>query len=110
MKTIEGYPDYMRESIKLVEEKREKNMSKPVKPLLLDDREKILNKYHPDYMQGTKRKIKVGPDKGMLLYNGIADLLEAKTIIDPFISSKKVYTLPFLWITSVPSTLPSARM
>jgi succinate dehydrogenase / fumarate reductase flavoprotein subunit len=83
MKIIEGYPEYMRESIKLVEEKREKNMSNPVTPLSLTDREKILSKYHPDYMQGTKRKIKVGPDKGMLLYNGIADLLEAKTIIDP---------------------------
>ena len=45
-------------------------------------REEILNKYHPDYMKGTKRELKVGRDKGTILYNGIVDLLEARTVID----------------------------
>ena len=70
-------------SIKLVEEKREKNMSQPVKPMSMKAREEILSKYHPDYMKGTKRELKVGRDKGMLLYNGIVDLLEAKPVLDP---------------------------
>ncbi|MCK4415642.1 MAG: FAD-binding protein [Thermoplasmatales archaeon] len=83
MKTTDGYPDYMMKSIKLVEEKREKNMSRPVKPMSMEDREKILSKYHPDYMEGTKRELRVGIDKGKLLYNGIVDLLEAKPILDP---------------------------
>ncbi len=81
---IDGYPDYMMESIKLVEKKREKNMKTPVKPMSLKDREEILSKYHPDYMKETKRKVRIGPDKGKLLYNGIVDLLEAK----PVLSSK----------------------
>ncbi len=81
MKMIDGYPDYMMKSIKKVEEKRKRNMSKPVKPLSMGDREKILNEFHPDYMKNTKRKVKVGIDKGNLLYNGIVDLLEAKSIL-----------------------------
>jgi succinate dehydrogenase / fumarate reductase flavoprotein subunit len=83
VKLIEGYPDYMMKSIERVEEKREKNMAKPVKPMSMKAREEILNKYHPDYMVGTKRELKVGIDKGTILYNGIVDLLEARTVIDP---------------------------
>ena len=78
---IDGYPDYMMQSIKLVEKNREKNMKTPVKPMSMEAREKMLNKYHPDYMKGTKRKVKIGPNKGELLYNGIVDLLEAKPVL-----------------------------
>lgn len=80
---IDGYPDYMMESIKLVEKKREKNMNNPVNPMSMDAREKLLSKYHPDYMKSTKREVKIGPNKGELLYNGIVDLLEAKPILNP---------------------------
>ena len=79
----EGYPDYMLESIKLVEKNRERNMKNPVKPMSMKEREEMLRKYHPDYMIGTKRELKIGPDKGTLIYNGIADLLEAKPIVEP---------------------------
>jgi succinate dehydrogenase / fumarate reductase flavoprotein subunit len=56
-------------------------MKTPVKPMSMEAREKMLNKYHPDYMKGTKRKVKIGPNKGELLYNGIVDLLEAKPVL-----------------------------
>lgn len=80
---IEGYPDYMMKSIKLVEKKRDKNISTAVKPMNMKERDQVLKKYHPDYMESTKRKVKVGVDKGKVLYNGIVDLLEAKSILDP---------------------------
>ncbi len=83
MKIVDGYPDYMMKSIKLVEEKREKNMSTPVKPMTMKEREKILKEYHPDYMENTKRELRIGRDKGKLLYNGIVDLLEARPVLDP---------------------------
>ena len=83
MKLTDGYLDYMMKSIKKVEEKRKRNMSKSVKPLSMKDREKILNDFHPDYMKNTKRKVKIGIDKGKLLYNGIVDLLEAKSVLNP---------------------------
>ena len=83
MNLIGGYPEYMIKSIKQVEKKREKNMSEPVKPMSLKEREELLKKYHPDYMEGTKRELRVGIDKGQFLYNGIVDLLEAKPVLDP---------------------------
>jgi len=83
MKMTDGYPDYMMKSIKKVEEKRKRNMSKPVKPLSMEEREKILSDFHPDYMDNTKRKVKIGIDKGKMLYNGIVDLLEAKSVLNP---------------------------
>jgi len=70
-------------SIKLVEEKREYNMSHPVKPMSLKEREVTLRKYHPDYMEGTRRELRVGINKGEYLYNGIVDLLEARSVLDP---------------------------
>jgi succinate dehydrogenase / fumarate reductase flavoprotein subunit len=83
MELIDGYPDYMMESIKKVEEKRERNLSQQVKPMSMEAREEVLKKYHPDYMEGTKREVRVGPDKGKLMYNGIVDLLEARSVLDP---------------------------
>lgn len=82
MKLIDGYPEFMRDSIARVAEKRQKNISQPVKPLSLKDRLKILTAYHPDYMQGTRRKCRVGIDKGKEFYNGIAELLEAQLVLN----------------------------
>ena len=83
MKMIDGYPDYMMESIKLVEKKRDYNMKHPVKPMSMKEREDMLSKYHPDYMKGSRRELRVGIDKGQIFYNGIVDLLEARPILDP---------------------------
>ncbi|MEF8879920.1 MAG: FAD-binding protein [Candidatus Thermoplasmatota archaeon] len=83
MEIKDGYPDYMLESIKKVEKNRDKNMSTKAKSMSMDEREKILKNFHPDYRKDTKRKLRVGVDKGKLLYNGLVDLLESKTVIDP---------------------------
>ena len=80
---IDGYPDYMMKSIKLVEKKRDYNMKHPVKPMSLKEREEMLSKFHPDYMDGTRRELKIGVDKGHVFYNGIADLLESRPILNP---------------------------
>jgi len=82
MKMEDGYPEYMMDSIKKVEKKRDYNIKHPVKPMSMNERENMLSKYHPDYMKGTRRELLVGIDKGNFFYNGIVDLLEAKTVID----------------------------
>jgi succinate dehydrogenase / fumarate reductase flavoprotein subunit len=79
---IDGYPDYMMDSIKKVEKKRDDNIATRVKSLSMKEREEVLSKYHPDYMKDTKRKLQIGVDKGAVLYNGIVDLLEAKSVLD----------------------------
>lgn len=83
MRTIEGYPEYMYESIKLVEAKRESNLSKQVKPMSLEERDGVLRRFHPDYMEGTRREVRVGIDRGKSMYNGIVDLLESRSALDP---------------------------
>jgi succinate dehydrogenase / fumarate reductase flavoprotein subunit len=83
LKLIDGYPEFMIKSIKKVEKKREHNMSHPVKPMSMKEREEMLSKYHPDYMKGTRRKLKVGIDKDKWFYNGIVDLLEARPVLSP---------------------------
>ena len=83
MKLIDGYPEYMMESIKILEKKREHNMKHPVKPMSLKEREDMLSKYHPDYMHGTRRELRVGVDKGQVFYNGIVDLLESSPVLNP---------------------------
>ena len=83
MKMIDGYPDYMIESIKKVEKKRYYNMKHPVKPMSMNERQEMLSKYHPDFMKGTRRELKIGVDKGQVFYNGIVDLLEAAPILNP---------------------------
>jgi len=82
MKIIDGYPDYMMESIKKVEAKREKNLTLEHPAMTLEERQDVLNKYHPDFMEGTRREVKIGADKGNFMYNGIVELLEAKSILN----------------------------
>jgi len=83
MKIIEGYPDYMYESIKKVEETRPSRVGVIPKGMTLQEREEVLTKFHPDFMDGTRREVRFGPNKGELIYKGIVDLLEARPLIDP---------------------------
>lgn len=53
-------------------------------PLLsLKERQERLEKYHPDYMAGSRREIRVGPNKGYAIQPEMVDLLEARSRIDP---------------------------
>ena len=49
----------------------------------LEERNEILNKFHPDYKKSGKRQVKVGPSKGDLMPNEFADLIEAHPFIKP---------------------------
>ena len=63
---IEGYPEYMYESIRKVEKTRDKRIGKLVPQMSQKQREEILSQYHPDYTEGGKRKIRHGKNKGDL--------------------------------------------
>ncbi len=80
---VRGYPRYMRESIELVEETRERRLKEEIRRLSLEEREELLKKYHPDYKEGTKRPLKIGPNKGMIAPHEVIDLLEAHPLIQP---------------------------
>ncbi|MCD6431206.1 FAD-binding protein [Candidatus Bathyarchaeota archaeon] len=87
MKIIDGYPKSMRESIELVEKTRDERLKHPYKEtyrfLSLEEREELLQKFHPDYKREAKRALKVGPNKGDLVPHEIADILEAHPLVNP---------------------------
>lgn len=72
-----GYPPEFRESIKRVEETREKRLSETYPKTPPEEKEKLLRKWHPDYKAELKRKIRVGPSKGEIAPLEVANLLEA---------------------------------
>jgi len=83
-----GYTPELEELIKKIEATRPERVAMARRnehypALNLEEREQVLNKYHPDYQKEGKRKVKVGANKGDLFQNEVADLLESKSIIRP---------------------------
>ncbi len=79
-----GYPDYMRESIAKVEATRAQRLKDgSPKAMTADQREEVLQAWHPDYKADKKRALSVGPSKGELMPHEVADLFEAYPVIDP---------------------------
>ena len=83
------YPEYMRESLNLVEQTRQKRLEleksgKPVfPPMTADERDDVLNKFHPDYKKESRRVIRIGPNKGEAITTEVADMLESHSRIRP---------------------------
>lgn len=83
MELIGGYPEYMRKSIEKVEETREERLKTAVPPMSAEEREEILRKFHPDYREDSRRRLRVGANAGDLVYHEVADILEARPLVDP---------------------------
>jgi len=82
------YPDYMHDSLKKVDETRQKRLElersrKHVfPPMTAEEREDVLNKFHPDYKPESRRQVHIGPNKGELLTTEVADILESHSRIE----------------------------
>jgi len=100
------YPEYMRESLNRVAQTRNKRFElaksgKPVyPPMSAEEREEVLNKFHPDYKPEARRKVRVGPNKGESITTEVADILESHSRIKPeaFDLSKPDYETDILII------------
>ncbi len=83
------YPEYMRESLNLVEKTRPHRLEleksgKPVfPPMTAEEREEVLNRFHPDYRPEARRVVRIGPNKGEFLTTEVADMLESHSRIKP---------------------------
>ncbi len=83
------YPEYMMESIKMVEKTRPKRveiakLGKPiVEPMSLEERGEILNKFHPDYKPDSRKVVRIGPNKGEKITTEVVDQLESHSRINP---------------------------
>jgi len=78
----------MKELIKKVEATRPQRIELSRKneffpDLSLEEREKVLKKFHPDYMEGGRRAVKVGLNKGDVFPEEVVDLLESRGRIEP---------------------------
>jgi len=83
------YPEYMNESLQKVIQSRNERFElaksgKPVfPPMSAEEREDVLNKFHPDYKKESRRKIRIGPNKGEMITTEVADILESHSRIKP---------------------------
>ncbi|MFQ5711862.1 MAG: FAD-dependent oxidoreductase [Candidatus Geothermarchaeales archaeon] len=73
----------IKDLMKRVEETRSERLEEAPPRLKPDEKADLLQRFHPDYKPGTKRRVMVGPNKGDLMPNEFADLLEAYSLIDP---------------------------
>lgn len=47
-----------------------------------EEREEVLNKFHPDYKPDARRKVRIGPNKGEVITTEVADMLESHSRIE----------------------------
>ncbi|MFC1706168.1 FAD-binding protein [Planctomycetota bacterium] len=81
------YPEGLKELIKVVEKTRlerveRKKADQEIPFQSLDERKETL-KHHPDFKEEGRRELKVGPNKGYRIAHEMADLLEARSRVDP---------------------------
>jgi succinate dehydrogenase / fumarate reductase flavoprotein subunit/L-aspartate oxidase len=82
------YTQELKNLIKKVEATRPERVEKKrrgeeFRMLSLKEREERLRKYHPDFVEGARKEIRVGPNKGYAISPEIVRLLEAKSRVNP---------------------------
>ena len=80
LKFIGGYPEYMRKFIEVVNRTRAQRKDFTPEAMTMAERDEVL-RVHPDYAPGGKRAIRLGPNKGDIAPNEVADLLDAYPLI-----------------------------
>jgi len=83
------YPEYMRKSIRNVEKTRHERLKlarsgKAIFPMMsAEERQGVLDKFHPDYKKDARKKVRIGPNKGENITTKVVDQLEAYSRIKP---------------------------
>ena len=81
------YPPELKELIKTVERTRPERLASKKQgeefPMMsLAERQEML-RYHPDYREEGRRALALGPNKGYRIPHEFADLLEARSRVEP---------------------------
>ena len=77
------YPPQMQESVRKLEASRPQRLDQSYPFLTPQERQDILRRFHPDYVESSMREIRVGPNKGGRTPNELAQILEGQSWIDP---------------------------
>jgi len=80
---MNGYPEHMQELIIRVHNTRPGRKDKTFPYMNSAERKNILFDWHPDYKEGTKRPLKIGPNKGEIMPHEVANIIEAHPSINP---------------------------
>ena len=73
------YPEYMMESIKKVEATRSQRMVTEPRRLTAEEKDALLQKFHPDYRPEAFEEIKVGPNKGQKANKELVHMLHSNS-------------------------------
>jgi succinate dehydrogenase / fumarate reductase flavoprotein subunit len=76
------YTPEMLRLIEVVEQTREKRLQETFPRLTAEEKTNLLRSYHPDYMEGAMRPLKIGPNAGEKLPHAYVDLFESRSMID----------------------------
>jgi succinate dehydrogenase/fumarate reductase flavoprotein subunit len=73
-----GYPPEMQESIRRVEATRSRRLKETFPSMSLEEHERVLDEFHPDYIKEEMRPIRVGVSKGQRMPIELADIVEGR--------------------------------
>lgn len=76
-----SYPTLIRESMTRVEASRWRRLAETHPRLSAQEREAILRRFHPDYIEEAFRVLRLGPNRGERAPRELADALEAPALI-----------------------------
>lgn len=77
------YPECMHASLLAVEATRARRLKETMPRMSLAAKQQVLESFHPDYRAESFRPLAVGPNRGDRVPHELADLLEARSRIDP---------------------------
>jgi succinate dehydrogenase/fumarate reductase flavoprotein subunit len=80
---MSGYPPEMQESIRKVEATRARRIQETYPAMSLEEREAILEAFHPDYKGETFHAVRVGVSKGQRMPIELARVVEGRPHIEP---------------------------
>jgi len=80
---MSGYPAYMQESIKKVEATRMRRIDETHPRMSMEERERVLDEFHPDYIEEKMRAVRVGVSKGQRMPLEMADVVEGRPHVSP---------------------------
>ena len=80
---MSGYPPEMQESIRKVEATRARRIGEAFPAMSMEDREAVLEAFHPDYKDETFHTIRVGVSKGQRMPIELAKIVEGRPHIGP---------------------------
>ncbi len=78
-----AYPIQMQDSLREVERTREVRLGQKIEKLGFREKEELLKGFHPDYLEGQKKQLRIGPNRGDFLPKELVDLLESPSRLNP---------------------------